>query len=208
MHMQRLRRKGGFASLIRASPPFRLTPVGEGHDHPATTERGRRMRADHLPLKAFASPNMPTSRQGNCPLSIVKRSIDAALAQRLVDAAIEAARAGGKPMCIAIMNEARQLKAYHAMDGAPFVSEDIAINKAWTVASFGIPTHAWWDFIKEDGPLLHGVVQTPRVVVYGGGYPIMEEGQMIGAIGVSGGHYSDDMAVARGALEALGLPVG
>jgi uncharacterized protein GlcG (DUF336 family) len=141
-------------------------------------------------------------------LSIIKRSIDAALAQRLIDAAIEAARAGGKPMCIAIMNEAGHLKAYHAMDGAPFVSEEIAINKAWTVASFGIPTHAWWDFIKEDGPLLHGVVQTPRVVVYGGGYPVMEEGQMIGAIGVSGGHYTDDMAVARGALEALGLPVG
>lgn len=141
-------------------------------------------------------------------MSIVKRSIDGATAQRMIEAAIEKSRELKKAMCIAVVNEAGQLKAFHAMDGAPHLSIQIAQDKAYTASSFGIPTHVWWDFIKGDPPLLHGIVHTPRLIIFGGGYPVMEEGQMIGAIGVSGGHYSDDMEVARAALEAVGAPVG
>ena len=45
------------------------------------------------------------------------------------------------------------------------------------------------------------------VIAFGGGYPIVEGGAVIGAIGVSGGHYSDDMEVARAGLAAIGAPV-
>ena len=48
---------------------------------------------------------------------------------------------------------------------------------------------------------------TPRLTIFGGGYPVMEDGQMIGAIGISGGHYADDMEVARHALESIGATV-
>ena len=85
---------------------------------------------------------------------------------------------------------------------------DIAINKAYTAASFGMPTHVWYDFIKDDPPLLHGITQTPRLIIFGGGFPIIEDGQMIGAIGVSGGHYTEDMEVAKAALAAIGAAVG
>jgi uncharacterized protein GlcG (DUF336 family) len=139
-------------------------------------------------------------------MSIEKRSIDAAEAATMIEAAIARSRELKKKMCIAILNEAGQLKAFHAMDGAPHLSIDIAINKAWTATSFGLPTHVWWDFIKNDPPLLHGITHTPRLVIFGGGYPVMQEGEMIGAIGVSGGHYSDDMEVARAALAAVGSP--
>jgi uncharacterized protein GlcG (DUF336 family) len=141
-------------------------------------------------------------------MSIVKRSIDGATAQKLIEAAIAKSQDLKKAMCIAIVNEAGQLKAFHAMDGAPHLSIQIAQDKAYTASSFGIPTHVWWDFIKGDPPLLHGIVHTPRLVIFGGGYPVMEDGQMIGAIGISGGHYSDDMEVARAALDAIGAPVG
>lgn len=141
-------------------------------------------------------------------MSIVKRSIDGATALRMIEAAIAKSRELKRAMCIAVVNEAGQLKAFHAMDGAPHLSIQIAQDKAYTASSFGIPTHVWWDFIKGDPPLLHGIVHTPRLVIFGGGYPVMEEAQMIGAIGVSGGHYSDDMEVARAALEAVGAPVG
>jgi uncharacterized protein GlcG (DUF336 family) len=140
-------------------------------------------------------------------MSIVKRSIDGATAQSMIEAAIAKSRELKKAMCIAIVNEAGQLKAFHAMDAAPHLSIQLAQDKAYTASSFSIPTHVWWDFIKGDPPLLHGIVHTPRLVIFGGGYPVMEEGQMIGAIGVSGGHYSDDMEVARAALEAVGAPV-
>lgn len=141
-------------------------------------------------------------------MSIVKRSIDGATALRMIEAAVAKSRELKKAMSIAVVNEAGQLKAFHAMDGAPHLSIQIAQDKAYTASSFGIPTHVWWDFIKGDPPLLHGIVHTPRLVIFGGGYPVMEEAQMIGAIGVSGGHYSDDMEVARAALEAVGAPVG
>jgi uncharacterized protein GlcG (DUF336 family) len=140
-------------------------------------------------------------------MSIVKRSIDAAMAQKMIDAAIAKSIELKKNNCIAITDEAGQLKAFHSMDGAPHLSIDIAQNKAYTASSFGIPTHVWWDFIKNDPPLLHGITHTPRLVIFGGGYPIIENDQMIGAIGVSGGHYSEDMEVARAALDAVGATI-
>lgn len=137
-------------------------------------------------------------------MSIVKRTIDAASVKRLIEAAVEKSTQMKKAMCIAVTNEAGQLKGFHAMDGAPHLSIDIAQNKAYTASAFGIPTHAWFDFIKNDPPLLHGITQTPRLIIFGGGYPVIEDGQVVGAIGVSGGHYSEDMEVARAALEAIG----
>lgn len=140
-------------------------------------------------------------------MSIVKRSIDTETAQRLIAAAIEKSREMGKAMSIAVTNEAGQLKAFHTMDGAGHLTIQIPQDKAWTVTALGIPTHVWWDYIKNDPPLLHGITHTPRFIIFGGGYPVMEDGQVIGAIGISGGHYSEDMEVARHALEATGVSV-
>lgn len=140
-------------------------------------------------------------------MSILKRSIDAETAARMIEAAVAKSREIGKANCIAVVNEAGQLKAFHAMDGATHLAVQIAQDKAWTASAFGIPTHTWWDFVKNDPPLLHGITHTPRLVIFGGGYPVVEEGQMTGAIGVSGGHYSDDMEVARAALDAVGASV-
>lgn len=139
-------------------------------------------------------------------MSIAKRTIDALSVKRMLEAAIDMSNEMKKAMCIAITNEAGQLKAFHAMDGAPHLSIDISQNKAYTASAFGIATHTWWDFIKNDPPLLHSITHTPRLVTFGGGYPIMENGQLIGAIGVSGGHYSEDMEVARAALDAINAP--
>lgn len=135
--------------------------------------------------------------------TITKLSITQLASDRLIEAA--AAKAGeiGVPMVIAIVDEAGVLKAFRRMDGAAQLSVEIAINKAFTAISFGMPTHAWFDFIKNDPPLLHGIVHTPRLVVFGGGYPIQLDGQTIGGIGVSGGHYHQDMQVAEAGLAAL-----
>ena len=139
-------------------------------------------------------------------MSSAKRTIDELSVKRMLDAAIDMSKEMKKAMCIAITNEAGQLKAFHSMDGAPHLSIEISQNKAYTASAFGIATHTWWDFIKNDPPLLHSITHTPRLVTFGGGYPIMENGQLIGAIGVSGGHYSEDMEVARAALDAINAP--
>jgi uncharacterized protein GlcG (DUF336 family) len=106
-------------------------------------------------------------------------------------------------MVIAVVDEGGVLKAFSRMDGAPLLSVEIAKDKAYTAVAFGIPTHEWFNFIKDDPPLLHGITKTPRLIVFGGGYPIQSEGSVIGAVGVSGGHYSQDMQVAEAGLAAL-----
>lgn len=136
-------------------------------------------------------------------MSLKKRTIDAETMRAMIDACIARSEELKKKMCIAITDEAGHLRAFHAMDGAPHLSIQIAQDKAWTATAFGMATHVWWDFIKNDPPLLHGITHTPRLVIFGGGYPIMEKGEMIGAIGVSGGHYSEDMEVARAALKLV-----
>jgi len=137
-------------------------------------------------------------------MTIVKKSIDIATAERAVDAAAKKAAELGLKMCIAITDESGDLKAFRRMDGAPKLSIQIAEDKAYTAASFGLPTHVWYEFIKNDPPLLHGITHTPRLIVFGGGFPIVLEGEVVGAIGISGGHYNQDMECARAALQAIG----
>jgi uncharacterized protein GlcG (DUF336 family) len=137
-------------------------------------------------------------------MPIVKHSIDAQMAENAIEAAAEKAAELKLKMCIAISDESGDLKAFVRMDGAPKLSVQIAQDKAYTAASYSLPTHVWYDFIKDDPPLLHGIVHTPRLTIFGGGFPIVLKGEMIGAIGISGGHYNQDMACARAALAAIG----
>ena len=137
-------------------------------------------------------------------MTLVKKSIDLATAQKAIAATAKKASELGLKMCIAISDEAGDLKAFERMDGAPRLSIQIAQDKAYTAAGYGLATHTWWDFIKDDPPLLHGITHTPRLIVFGGGFPIVLEGEVVGAIGVSGGHYSQDMECARAALAAIG----
>ena len=137
-------------------------------------------------------------------MTFVKHSIDAGMAEKAVAAAAQKAADLKLKMCIAVADEAGDLKAFVRMDGAPKLSIQISQDKAYTAAAYSMPTHSWFEFIKNDPPLLHGITHTPRLVVFGGGFPIMLKGEMIGAIGLSGGHYSQDMECARAALEAIG----
>lgn len=139
--------------------------------------------------------------------SIVKRSIDSETAEKAIEAAARKAAELKLNMSIAVTDEAGDLKAFLRMDGAPKLTIQIAQDKAYTSAGYGLATHVWYDFIKNDPPLLHGITHTPRLVIFGGGYPIKEGEHVIGAIGLSGGHYSQDMECARAALEAIGSAV-
>src|SRR5436853_3249790 len=119
-----------------------------------------------------------------------KQSVSAELAHRLIEAAERHATQMGHAFAIAIVDESGVLKAFSRMDGAPLLSIQIAQDKAYTAAGFGMPTHGWHDFIKDDPPLADGAPSgIDRLVIFGGGYPIEIDGQVVGAIGVSGGHY-------------------
>ena len=137
-------------------------------------------------------------------MTIIKHSINSETTEKAVAAAAKKAAELNLRMCIAVCDESGDLKAFARMDGAPKLSIQLSQDKAYTAISFSMPTHAWFDFIKDDPPLLHGITHTPRLIVFGGGFPIVMKGEMIGGIGLSGGHYSQDMECGRAALEAIG----
>ena len=138
--------------------------------------------------------------------SIQVSTIDSKTALSALQSAAAKAEALGVPMSLAVTDSAGQLKAFLRMDGASLISLQIAQDKAYTSSATGLPTHQWHEYIKEDAPLLHGIVHTDRFIIFGGGFPIMEGGTVIGAIGVSGGHYTQDMECARAGLAAIGSP--
>ena len=134
-----------------------------------------------------------------------KSSISGELAHRVIAAAEAKATEIGVPMVIAVCDESGVLKAFSRMDGAALLSVQIAQDKAYTAVGFGMPTDSWHPFIKDDPPLASGAVGgIDRLVIFGGGYPIRAGEQVVGAIGVSGGHYSQDMEVAQAGLGAVG----
>ena len=131
-------------------------------------------------------------------------NVSAALARQLIDAARSHAEEVGMAFTIAIVDASGVLKALDRMDGAPLISIQIAQDKAYTAVGFGMPTHGWHDFIKDDAPLAAGAVGgISRLVIFGGGYPITLGDAVVGAIGVSGGHYTQDQEVAEAGLAAL-----
>lgn len=135
--------------------------------------------------------------------TFTKGSITSQAAADILRAAEAKAAEMGVPMVIAVVDESGVLKAFSRMDGAPLLSVELATDKAYTSAAYGIPTHGWHEFIKNDPPLLHGIIKTPRLIVFGGGYPIEIDGAVVGGVGVSGGHYEQDMEVAKAGLAAL-----
>jgi uncharacterized protein GlcG (DUF336 family) len=140
--------------------------------------------------------------------TFAKSSISTEAARQAIEAAEAKSAEIGTPMVIAIVDDGGALKAFSRMDGAALLSIQVAQDKAYTAVGFGMPTHGWHDFIKDDPPLADGApTGIDRLVVFGGGYPITVDGQVVGAVGVSGGHYSEDQEVAEAALVALGAPV-
>jgi uncharacterized protein GlcG (DUF336 family) len=134
-----------------------------------------------------------------------KQSVTTELAHRIVSAAEAKASEIGVPMVIAVCDESGVLKAFSRMDGAALLSVQIAQDKAYTAVGFGMPSDGWHEFIKDDPPLAAGAVGgIDRLVIFGGGFPITVADRIVGAIGVSGGHYSQDMEVAQAGLGAVG----
>jgi uncharacterized protein GlcG (DUF336 family) len=133
-----------------------------------------------------------------------RSSVSVELAQSLISAAIAAAAAGGFRMSFAVVDESGQPKAFARMDGASFTSGYVAQDKAFTAAS-GRTTQAWHQALSSDAVLETGARHTiPRMTTLPGGIPIEIDGAVVGGLGVSGGHYSDDAAVAVAALKSVG----
>jgi uncharacterized protein GlcG (DUF336 family) len=137
-----------------------------------------------------------------CPMANVvkKYSISYDLAQKMVDAAVAKAREIGVSENVAILDDGGNLKAFSRMDGAPVPTIEMAQNKAYT-ALFGISTQEFFKFIQSDPSLLAGIPTLERMAAWGGGFPIKVNGEVVGAIGLSGAPtVQNDVDCARAAL--------
>lgn len=129
-------------------------------------------------------------------------------AHAAVAAAVAHARDRGWRINAAVVDRGGALMAFGRMPGAFLQSIDIAIDKAYTAASFGFPTKQWMAAIGHDEGMKLGFAARPRLVVFGGGLPIPDPdgpaGEWIGGIGVSGASESEDEECAQAGLAALG----
>jgi uncharacterized protein GlcG (DUF336 family) len=131
---------------------------------------------------------------------VKKHSISHELAQNMVNAALAKARQLGVTENVAILDDGGNLKAFARMDGASVPTIEIAQRKAYT-ALFGVSTQDFFNFIQGDASLLAGIPALPRVAAWGGGFPIQVDGDIVGAIGVSGApKVENDVDCARAAL--------
>ena len=134
---------------------------------------------------------------------VESRSIALDSAQKIVEHALTSAHQQGLEVCVAVVDRAGHLLSYVRMDRAPLLCGQLAQDKAYTVAAFGLASHEWWNMIRDEPALLHGVIKTDRLIVYGGGAPITHDGEVIGAVGVSGGSADQDRIIAEGASLSL-----
>jgi uncharacterized protein GlcG (DUF336 family) len=137
-------------------------------------------------------------------MSTTHESLDLQDARRILAAATEKANSIGQPMNIAVVCAGGYLLAFERMAGAWLGSVDIAQKKAWTSRAFNISTQ---DLGKnsQSGDQFFGIHASNdgRVMIFAGGLPILKDGKVVGAIGVSGGSGEQDQAVAEAGAAAF-----
>ena len=125
-------------------------------------------------------------------------------ARRVIAAAEKKATEIGQPMNIAICDEGGNLLAHVRMDGAWIGSIDISINKAYTACAFNLATK---DLAvqAQPGKQFYGIHASNhgRIMIFAGGIPLMRGGEVVGAIGVSGGSGEQDQSVAAAGAAAF-----
>ncbi|MEW9676423.1 heme-binding protein [Lentibacillus sp. L22] len=126
------------------------------------------------------------------------------LAKQLIDGAEKEAQKIGVNMVITILDEGGNLIAVHRMDDAWLASIDISQNKAWTSVALKMPTSNLAEATVPNAEL-YGINTTNngRIVVFGGGYPLVQDGKVVGAVGVSGSSVEHDCQVAQAAVNVF-----
>jgi uncharacterized protein GlcG (DUF336 family) len=129
-------------------------------------------------------------------------TLDTAL--HIIAGARQKAEAIGVAMNIAIVDEGNNLVAFQRMDGAWLGSMDIAKGKAYTARAFNMSTKDLAPLCVPGQPLfgIH-VSNEGRLIIFAGGIPLERGGEVVGAIGVSGGSVEQDQEVAEAGVEAF-----
>jgi ATP:cob(I)alamin adenosyltransferase len=128
-------------------------------------------------------------------------SIDLASAESVAALCIQEAEKMGVPVVVSVVDNGGNVILQKRMDGAFLASLDISLNKAFTAVALQMPTHKVRDMALP-GSDTYGIQLSNggRITPFGGGFPLVESGMIVGGLGISGGSVEEDMRIASAAL--------
>jgi glc operon protein GlcG len=141
----------------------------------------------------------------NAVTTTTRPTLCAQMSRRLVDAAVAAAAAGGLRVTVVTVDESGVLREVCRMDGAPLISLQTAISKAYAAAAIGMPPDDFFAAIEPDPAAVASFANRPGLALIAGGLPVLADGEVAGAIGVAGAMTAaEDRAIAEAALAGAG----
>ncbi len=135
-------------------------------------------------------------------LEVYGLSINLDTAKKVAASAITEARKNNWTMAVAIMDTGGHLVYFEKMDGTQIGSVRVAIGKGRSAVLFKRPTKAFHDMVAAGGEGLR-VLRLEGAVPVEGGLPLLMDGKIVGAIGVSGGTSQQDGVVAKTGADSL-----
>lgn len=134
---------------------------------------------------------------------VQQASLQCDTAAALCEAACAYAAQHQLTVCAWVLDSHGNPLAMQRHNQAPLASTEIARRKAWTAVSFKLPTDRWEQRLHDKPHLRASLMQQQDLALFGGGLPIVKDGQLLGAIGVSGASEAQDIDCAQAALAAL-----
>ncbi|AKN33744.1 hypothetical protein Ccar_24120 [Clostridium carboxidivorans P7] len=147
--------------------------------------------------KTAAEP--PVIEAKNTNVKVGRSIVNLAIAKEITAAAEKKAKEIKVPMYITIDDADANLLSVNRMAGAILASENISQSKAYTAVALKMPTSKL-TALAQPGGSLYGIQNNSKVIIFGGGFPLLLNGETIGSIGVSGGSVEQDMQVAEAGL--------
>lgn len=130
--------------------------------------------------------------------------LTAEIVEKAMSLAREKAASITARVCIVVVDAGGNLAGFLRMEEAFLASSGIAQDKAWTAASFRMSTRQLGDMLQNaERSVRDGLLRRPEICEVPGGVPILREGVMIGAVGVSGGSAEEDEIIAECCLAAF-----
>ena len=135
----------------------------------------------------------------------MRPALSATASRHMIDAAIGEAAAMSVPVTVVVVDESGVTKEMVRMDGAPLVSVQTAINKAYAAAAIGMPPDDFYSAIESDAAAVAEFETRPGLALIAGGIPVVTDGRVAGAIGVAGAMTAaEDRRIAEVAVATCG----
>ena len=133
--------------------------------------------------------------------TVTRPTLSEQATRSIVDAALAEARAMSVPVTVVVVDESGVTKEMVRMDGAPLVSLQTALNKAYAAAAIGMPPDEFYEAIESDAAAVAEFGTRPGLALIAGGVPVISDGRVAGAIGVAGAMTAaEDRRIAEVAL--------